>query len=137
MAAFVDSTVQEIDTRLRELKDEMSKLEAARAALACKGAVRRGGTRRGRRGAARTPASGAAGTRARTSTRRPGAARGGRRSATRAAQTVELVRNQPGITIPELAKAMKIQPNYLYRVLPKLVADGQVKREGKGRHPAS
>jgi DNA-binding IclR family transcriptional regulator len=42
------------------------------------------------------------------------------------------VRSKPGVTIPELAKAMKIQPNYLYRVLPKLAAEGQVKRDGKG-----
>lgn len=44
------------------------------------------------------------------------------------------MRKQPGITIAELAKAMKIHPNYLYRVMPGLVADGQVKREGKGWH---
>jgi DNA-binding IscR family transcriptional regulator len=36
-----------------------------------------------------------------------------------------------------LAEAIKIQPNYLYRVLPKLAADGQIKRDGKGWHPAS
>jgi hypothetical protein len=47
------------------------------------------------------------------------------------------VRKQPGITIPALAKAMKIQPNYLYRVLPRLVSEGQVKRNGQGWHPAS
>jgi hypothetical protein len=27
---------------------------------------------------------------------------------------------------------MKIQPNYLYRVMPRLVADGQIKRDGQG-----
>jgi hypothetical protein len=32
---------------------------------------------------------------------------------------------------------MKIQPNYLYRVLPKLAADGEIKRDGKGWRPAS
>jgi DNA-binding IscR family transcriptional regulator len=47
------------------------------------------------------------------------------------------VRKQPGITIPDLAKAMKIQPNYLYRVLPRLASEGQVKRNGQGWHPAS
>jgi hypothetical protein len=36
-----------------------------------------------------------------------------------------MARNKPRIPIPELANAMKIQPNYLYRVLPKLAADGQ------------
>ena len=56
---------------------------------------------------------------------------------TRASQALELVREKPGITIPEIAKAMKIQPNYLYRVLPRLASDGQVKRDGQGWHPAS
>ncbi|MCW3067249.1 MAG: Rrf2 family transcriptional regulator, partial [Solirubrobacterales bacterium] len=55
---------------------------------------------------------------------------------TRATQTLDLVRAKPGITIPELAEAMKIQPNYLYRVLPGLEKDGQIKREGRGWHPA-
>ena len=39
MTEFVDSTVKEIDSRLTELKQEVGKLEAARAALV--------GTRRG------------------------------------------------------------------------------------------
>jgi hypothetical protein len=32
---------------------------------------------------------------------------------------------------------MKIQPNYLYRVLPRLASEGQVNRNGQGWHPAS
>ena len=32
---------------------------------------------------------------------------------------------------------MKIEPNYLYRVLPRLASDGQVKRDGQGWHPSS
>ena len=30
---------------------------------------------------------------------------------------------------------MKVEPNYLYRVLPRLASDGQVKRDGQGWHP--
>jgi len=45
------------------------------------------------------------------------------------------VRNQPGITIPEIATSMKIEPNYLYRVMPNLTADGLITREGQGWHP--
>jgi DNA-binding IclR family transcriptional regulator len=52
-------------------------------------------------------------------------------------QALELVRKRPGITIPELAKQMNIQPNYLYRVLPRLASEGQVKRDGQGWHSAS
>ncbi len=51
-------------------------------------------------------------------------------------QALELVRSKPGITIPEIAEQLSIEPNYLYRVMPKLVADGQVQREGQGWHPA-
>jgi DNA-binding IscR family transcriptional regulator len=44
------------------------------------------------------------------------------------------VRSKPGITIPEIATAMKIEPNYLYRVMPKLTSDGLVTRDGQGWH---
>jgi hypothetical protein len=120
----VDSTVKDIDDRLSELKQEVAKLEAARSALvgARRGPGRPPGSGRRRSGAQRT-----------TSARR---GRRGRRSSTRANQALELVRGQPGITIPEIAKAMGSEPNYLYRVLPKLATDGQIKRDGQGWHPA-
>jgi len=47
------------------------------------------------------------------------------------------VRSRPGITIPDLAQAMSIEPNYLYRVMPRLVEQGEVKRDGQGWHAAS
>lgn len=129
MAGFVDSTVKEIDDRLRELKEEVSKLEAARSALV--------GTRRGpgRPRAARSAAATTTTTRRRTG-RRPGRPRGRSRGGTRANQALELVRSQPGITIPQIAEKMGIEPNYLYRVMPRLLTDGQVKRDGQGWHPA-
>lgn len=123
--SFVDSAVRDIDSRLKELQDEVAKLQAARAALV---GTRRGpGRPRGSRSSA-TPAR---------RTRRPGRPRGRRGGNTRANQALELVRNQPGITIPQIAEALKIEPNYLYRVMPKLVSDGQVTREGQGWHAAS
>src|SRR5205814_5182887 len=103
---------------------EVKKLEAARAALVG-----------GRRGPGRPPGSSAR-TQTRTR-RRPGRPRGRRGGNTRANQALELVRNQPGITIPQIAEALKIEPNYLYRVMPKLVEDGSVKRDGQGWHPTS
>lgn len=129
MAGFIDAAVLDIDNRLKELKEEESRLLAARAALAggaAGGAAGRGTARPARRAAA-TPAT----------RRRPGRPRGRRGGNTRAAQALELVRNQPGITIPEIASAMKIEPNYLYRVMPKLTSDGLVTREGQGWHPAA
>lgn len=129
MAEFVDSAVKEIDARVAQLKDELAKLEAARAALT--------GSRRrpGRPSAARSAAASPTTTRTRRRGRRPGRPRG-RRGATRATQALELVRSRPGITIPDIAKELKIEPNYLYRVMPKLVADGSVKRDGQGWKPA-
>jgi hypothetical protein len=119
--------VKDIDRRLSELKVEVTKLEAARAALVG-----------GRRGPGR-PASangGGAATR-RRSTRRAGRPRGRRGGNTRANQALALVRDKPGITIPQIAESLKIEPNYLYRVMPKLVEDGQVTREGQGWHPTA
>jgi len=128
LADFVDSTVKDIDVRLGELKQELAKLEAARAALV--------GTRRG---PGRPPGSGAGRTRgpAKGTTRRTRRSRGRRGGATRANQALELVRSQPGITIPKMAASMGIEPNYLYRVLPKLAGEGQIKRDGQGWVPAS
>ena len=126
---FIQTAVKEIDDQLRVLSDEASRLEAARAALT--------GSTRGR---GRPASNGAAPTPARLASRRnrraaaPRERRGGN---TRANQALELVREKPGITIPEIAQAMKIEPNYLYRVLPRLASDGQVTRDGQGWHPAS
>jgi hypothetical protein len=130
LAGFVDSTVKEIDDRLRELKEEVAKLEAARSALV-------GGRRGpGRPRAARTAAAAPTATARRRSGRRPGRPRGRSRGGTRANQALELVRATPGITIPQIAEKMGIEPNYLYRVMPRLLTDGQVKRDGQGWHPA-
>ena len=139
MPEFVDNTVKDIDEQLRQLRDEASRLEAARSALT--GGRRRRGRPRG--SASRT-------TRARGTRTRATRARTGRRATTpartrstrtgrntRAGQALELVSQRPGITIPDIAKAMKIQPNYLYRVLPRLASEGQIKRDGQGWHPAS
>jgi hypothetical protein len=126
MADFLDAKLKEIDDRLKELRplvEEYQRLESARAALAgvADGADASTGGRR--RGPGRPRGSG--------SGRRRGRRRGGN---TRANQTLELVRARPGITIRELAEAMDIQPNYLYRVLPALEKDGQLRRDGQGWH---
>ena len=125
MADFLDEKVKEIDSRLSELKplvEEYERLSKAREALSGVGGSSTTPRRtRARRGAA-------------TTTRRAGGRRG-RRGGTRATQTLELVRTRPGISIPELAEAMGIQPNYLYRVLPGLQKDGLIRKEGRGWHP--
>lgn len=126
MADFVDSTVKDIDSRLDELRLEVTKLEAARQALVG-----------GRRGPGRPAAANGTPGRRRAAARKPGRPRGRRGGNTRANQALNLVRESPGITIPQIAEALKIEPNYLYRVMPKLVLDGQIKRDGQGWHPAA
>jgi hypothetical protein len=128
MANFVDTTVQDIDKRIKELQEEVARLHAARTALV--------GPARRRRGRPRASASAApAPATRRTRAARPARGRGRRRGATRATQALELVRSNPGITIPKIAESLKIEPNYLYRVMPKLVEDGVVKRDGLGYFP--
>jgi hypothetical protein len=68
-----------------------------------------------------------------TTRRRAGRRKG---SGTRAAQALQFVSGQPGITIPELAAKMGIKQNYLYRVLPGLEQEKKIKKQGRGWHPA-
>jgi hypothetical protein len=95
------------------------------------------GARRGRppKAAKAAEATTAAAPAATTTGRR----RAGRRkgSGTRAAQALQFVAGQPGITIPELAAKMGIKQNYLYRVLPGLEQEKKIKKQGRGWHPAS
>jgi hypothetical protein len=130
MADFLDEKRKEIDARMRELRpavEEYNRLEQALSALAgLDGGRSTPSTSRRRRRAT----SGTSGT---TRTGRRGRPRG---SGNRAKQALELVRTRPGITISEMASAMKIQPNYLYRVMPTLESEGQVVKRDKGWHPA-
>jgi hypothetical protein len=123
MADFLEQKKQEIAARLKELKpsvDEYHQLEGALSALGGVGSTTAAASTRTRR----TRAAG-------TGTRRRGRPRG---TGTRAAQTLELVKSSPGITIPELADRMGIKQNYLYRVLPGLERDGKVRKDGRGWH---
>jgi hypothetical protein len=143
---FLDVKRQEITDRLKELKpqvDEYSRLEAAASALAKVGGSAPAATApRRKKGPGRPLGSvnraskatpGSATKAAASSTKR----RVGRRkgSGTRSKQALRLVREQPGITIPELASEMKIQANYLYRVLPGLEQEGKLEKKGRGYHP--
>src|SRR5918992_903891 len=126
MTDFLDDKRKEIDARLRELRplvEEFNRLEKAAAALEGLDGAPRPATRRRRSGGGGGGGGGG----------RRGRPRG---SGNRAKQALELVRARPGITISEMAGAMKIQPNYLYRVMPTLESEGQVVKRDKGRHPA-
>jgi CRP-like cAMP-binding protein len=130
MPDFLEEKKREIDARLKELRplvDEFHRLEAAAAALQGVGG---GGNTRSTAAAPRR-------TRRRSTSRATGTGRRGRPrgSGTRSKQALELVQSRPGITIPEIAEAIGIQQNYLYRVLPALQKDGLVRKEGRGWHP--
>ncbi|HYM59057.1 MAG TPA: hypothetical protein VES79_13925 [Solirubrobacteraceae bacterium] len=122
MADFLEEKRKEISQRLKELRplvDEYHRLEAAEQALS---------------GVDDRPSSAAPARRARTTRSKPTNGRRGRPrgSGTRANQALGLVRSKPGITIPELAEAMGIKQNYLYRVMPSLAEEGKVKKSGRG-----
>ncbi len=120
--ASISNTVHEaaglIRDRLRDLDAERAQLQRALASLT--------GGREGRRGPGRPPAS----------TRRPAAKRRRRRGSTRADQAVKLIKENPGISASEVAKKMKIKPNYLYRVLADLEKEGKVRKDGRAYHAA-
>ena len=142
MAGFLDEKHKEIQARLKELKplvDEYRELEAADKALSGLGRSASSGAATSSSSASPSASAPAArrSTR-RTATRRAksGGTRRGRPrgSGTRANQALDLVRDRPGITIPEMAQAMGIQQNYLYRVLPGLAEEGKVVKSGRGWH---
>lgn len=112
-----------VKKRLAELDDERKRLERALADLGGEIAARRPGRPRG------TTASTSAAPAAPRRRRR-------RRGGTRADQAVKLVEQNPGINASDIAKQMKIKPNYLYRVLGDLEKEGRVKKQGRQYHPA-
>jgi hypothetical protein len=120
MADFLDEKVKEIEARLKELRplvEEYNRLEAALGAFTGTTTTTKAAPTRRRRSA--------------SSNGRRGRPRG---SGTRAAQALSLVGEKPGITIPELADAMGIKQNYLYRVMPGLAEEGKVTKSGRGWH---
>ena len=44
---------------------------------------------------------------------------------------MRLIKANPGISASEVAKRMRIKPNYLYRVLGDLEKQGRVKKSGR------
>jgi hypothetical protein len=130
MADFLDEKRKEIQDRLKELRplvDEFHRLEAAERALSGVDGTATAPVpkRRARRSGAGGGGGGGRGT------GRRGRPKG---SGTRAQEALKLVSDRPGITIPELADAMGIKQNYLYRVMPTLAQEGQVIKSGRGWH---
>ncbi len=122
----LDEALDLVKKRLAELDVERKRLERALAELGGTVTRRPGRPRGSGRGPGRPPKAASAGA--------PRKRR--RRSGTRADQAVALVEKNPGISASEIAKQMKIKPNYLYRVLGELEKEGRVKKKGRAYHPA-
>jgi len=123
----LDEARQLVERRLADLDEERKRLERALAELGGKATRRGPGRPKGSRKKAATGAGG--GT---TAPRRRRKRRGG----TRGDQAVKLIESQPGISASDVAKNMKIKPNYLYRVLGDLEKEGRVKKDGRQYYPA-
>ena len=117
VSSAVDQAAALLKDRITELEGELSKLQRALANLT--------EGRQGRRGPGRPRGSRTATAGTGTRTRRR------RRGGTRADQAVRLIKANPGISASEIARKMKIQPNYLYRVLGDLQKEGKVKKSGR------
>jgi hypothetical protein len=107
--------------RLAELDDERKRLERALVELGGKATGRSG------RGPGRPRGSG---------TKAAGPRKRRRRKGTRADQAVALVEGDPGISASDIAKQMKIKPNYLYRVLGDLEKERRVTKKGRQYYPS-
>jgi len=111
-----------LERTIRELEDQIKQAEQALAALGGKVTARRGpGRPRGSANKKAAKASKAGAPRRRRK----------RRGGTRADQAVKLIESNPGISASDVAKQMKIKPNYLYRVLGDLEKEGRVKKSGR------
>jgi hypothetical protein len=124
----LDEARQLVEQRLADLEEERKRLERALSELGGSGTTR-GRRRPGRPRGSSSKNSGSTTTGAPRRRRK-------RRGGTRADQAVKLIEEQPGISASDVAKTMKIKPNYLYRVLGDLEKEGRVKKDGRQYYPA-
>ncbi len=118
----LDEARELVQKRLAELEEERTRLQRALAEL--------GGKARRSPGRPRGSKSSSTATAGAPRRRRK------RRGGTRADQAVNLITKDPGISASDVAKQMKIKPNYLYRVLGDLEKEGRVKKQGRQYFPA-
>jgi hypothetical protein len=123
----IDEARELLERRLADLHEERQQIERALSELGAK-VKRSPGRPRG--SASTTSAPKSSGSSGAPKKRRR------RRGGTRADQAVELITSQPGISASDVAKTMKIKPNYLYRVLGDLEKEGRVKKDGRNYFPA-
>lgn len=110
--------------RIRELEASNAELEELRAVAARLGIETSPGPR------PRPAATSRVATRSRERRHLAGTGTGARR-VTRRERVLELVREQPGISVPELVDAMGVNRTSLYPVVRQLISDGLLRKDGK------
>lgn len=118
----IDDARELVAHRLAEIEQERQSIERALTALG--GGKSSPRPTRGQGTAAPTAAA-------------PRKRRRRRRGGSRLDQAIELVEKEPGISAGEIAKRMKVKPNYLYRVLGEAEKDGRLKKNGRSYSPRS
>lgn len=109
----VDRARDALNEQIAKLDDDRARLERALAEL--NGSSPGRGRPRGK-GASRSS----------------GRTKGARGAAPRRDQALRLIKANPGIRPSELARKMGVAAPYIYRVVPPLIDDGKVKKDGKG-----
>jgi septal ring factor EnvC (AmiA/AmiB activator) len=59
------------------------------------------------------------------------------RTSKRRDQVLKLITDRPGISVPEIGKALKVDPTGLYRYVKQLEADGSITKNGTELHPVA
>jgi DNA-binding IclR family transcriptional regulator len=126
----LDEARELVQKRLADLDEERVRLERALAELGGKATKRSPGRPRGSKSSKSSTTASTGSSKATTPRKRRK-----RRGGTRADQAVSLIEGQPGISASDVAKTMKIKPNYLYRVLGDLEKEGRVKKDGRQYYP--
>jgi hypothetical protein len=117
----VDDIKKRVDRRLAELEPMMAEYQELLA-------VKQGLDTQSRGSAASAPRA----RRPQRTAGRRGSKAPGRSKPGRAEQAIALISASPGITVKEIAQEMKINDNYLYRLLPRMEREGKLKRQAKG-----
>lgn len=113
--SVVDEAHDLISLRMAQIDQERAKLERALAELGGKARRKPGSRPRSAKGTAKQ--------------------RRHREGGSRLDQAVEMVEANPGIGATEIAEAMQIKPNYLYRVLGEAEAERRVRKDGRQYFP--
>ncbi len=120
----VDEAAKLLRDRITELDSERVQLERALSSLT--------GGRDGKRGPGRPRGSVSVSSPPSVNGRKR---RRSRKGGTRAEHALRVIADEPGIGASAIAEKLGIKPNYMYRVLTELQADGKVRKDGRTYFP--